>query len=102
MIPFDSYEGRCLRDIGLSRSAVLALWAVALELNQMDWAEWARAQPMPEGDPNRIALQYFHAAARGQLPEMREFATRLTSLQSDYQELFYVRNALALVKLTSV
>lgn len=101
MIPFDSREGQILRDMALSRSAIFALWVAALEMNQFDWAEWARTRPIPESDPNKIALQFLHAASLGQEAQMRLILTVLKSLPAESHDLFYVRSALALVKLTA-
>ncbi len=102
MIAFDSPEGRILRDVGLSRSAIFALWVTSLEMCQMDWADWARAQPIPGTDPNKIALQFLHAAALGNAAQGRLIATVLKTLPPSTQDLFYVRSALALAAMIFV
>ena len=100
MIAFDSPDGKILRDIGLSRSATFAIWVSALEMNQMDWAEWARARPFPDSDPNKIALKFLHAAALAKQKDMIDFAIQLRSLPAWTHDLFYVRSARSVLKLT--
>lgn len=99
MIAFNSSEGRELRNLKLSRPAILALWSSALECNQMDWANWARDEPNSENDPNRIALQFLHAAALGQKDQMCVIGAVLKSLPTHTHSLRYVCEAINLQKM---
>jgi hypothetical protein len=73
MIAFDSPEGVTLRGLKPSRSAMLAIWRVALETGDDGWANWAReALGSTALDAELVALRFMQAARDGDERTMRQ------------------------------
>ena len=85
MIAFDSPEGIRLRAIGLSRSALMALWFTALNEGQDTWSAWALdlAKVNHPQDPTTIALRFLQASADGDAKLARQLWAVLASFPID-------------------
>lgn len=94
MIAFESPEGTALRALSPSRSAMMALWLVALSEGQDAWTSWASGELATTAQSiELVSLRFIQAASDGNERAARQLWAVLASFPGDGTESHIVQAA---------